>query len=239
MEQVQVDILCFGAHPDDVEIGMAGTIVSHVKQGFKVVICDLTKAELSSNGSVEEREQEAACAAQILGAERINLGFPDRGLHINNERVQAIVQVIRTYKPHIVFLPYEDDRHPDHGQATKLVEEAIFNAGIRKYASNGEAAHQVKQVYYYFINGFTKPDLLVDITEHIQTKREALLAYHSQFSKQEGVVETRLNTGFINVIEGREQLFGKMQHVAYAEGFKLKDPILLSNCLPPSSRQGG
>lgn len=238
MGRAQVDILCFGAHPDDVEIGMAGTIAKHVQQGHSVVICDLTKAELSSNGSVEEREQEAIQAAQILGVERINLGFPDRGLHVTEERVRTIVQVLRTYQPSVVFLPYEDDRHPDHGQATRLVEEALFNAGIVKYASNEQAAHRVWQVYYYFINGFTKPDLLVDISEHIHTKRAALLAYKSQFTKQEGTVETRLNTGFINVIEGREQLFGKMKQVAYAEGFILKDPILLANCLPHSGKGG-
>lgn len=228
----EVDLLCFGAHPDDVEIGMAGTIAKHVQEGYRVMICDLTRAELSSNGSIEEREQEAFRAAQILGVERINLGFPDRGLHITEERIRAIVQVLRTYRPKVVFLPFEEDRHPDHGQATRLVEEALFNAGIVKYDSSEKGAHRVWQVYYYFINGLAKPDLLVDISDHIHTKRAALLAYQSQFTKDERAVETRLNTGFIESIEGRERLFGKMKQVEYAEGFKLKDPLLLSNCLP-------
>lgn len=229
MDNANLDILCFGAHPDDVEIGMGGTIAKHVAMGYKVGICDLTKAELSSNGTIEERQKEAEQAARILGAEsRMNLSFPDRGLSKSEDMVDNIVRLIRTYRPQVVFLPYEDDRHPDHGHATRLVEEAVFSAGIRRFQPE-LPSHHVKQVYYYFINGFSKPHLLIDISNYIKTKIDALLAYQSQFTNQGNHVETRLNTGFIDVIEGRERLFGKMKNVTYAEGFMVKEPILLAD----------
>jgi bacillithiol biosynthesis deacetylase BshB1 len=238
MNNDRLDILCFGAHPDDVEIGMAGTIRKHVDLGFKVGICDLTMAELSSNGTVTQRQKEAEQAAEILGVtERINLGFPDRGLEANRDVLGKVVSVIRKYQPKVVFLPFEEDRHPDHGMTTKLVEEAIFTATIRKYqwsSEEEEQAHKVTQVYYYFINGMSKPHLMVDITPYMEDKRKSLLAYESQFDAGANRVTTRLNQGFIEVVEGRERWFGKMIDVSYAEGFKVKEPILISNLIPDS-----
>jgi bacillithiol biosynthesis deacetylase BshB1 len=236
----KLDILCFGAHPDDVEIGMAGTIRRHVDLGFKVGICDLTMAELSSNGTVTKRQEEAEKSAQILGVkERVNLGFPDRGLEFNRDVLGTIVSVIRQYKPEVVFIPYEDDRHPDHGMTTKLIEEAIFTATIRKYQKGGdqeEQPHRVTQVYYYFINGFAKPQVIVDITKYMDAKRDALLAYESQFKPTSDGVETRLNKGFLDVIEGRDRLFGKLLDLPYAEGFMIKEPILISHLVPDSAK---
>ncbi|WP_202079975.1 bacillithiol biosynthesis deacetylase BshB1 [Caldalkalibacillus salinus] len=226
-----LDLLCFGAHPDDVEIGMSGSIAKHTSQGFRVGICDLTLAELSSNGTVTERQHEAQQAAQILGVqERINLKFSDRGLHMNQEDIiGTIAQVIRQYKPTYVYVPYEEDRHPDHGEAARRVKEAVFNAGIRRYQYGDEKdeAHKVKQVFKYIINGTVKPDVLIDISSHVNQKRASLMAYQTQFSPQEGQVETRLNTGFIDVVLGRDQWFGKMKNVAYAEGFMVEEPLLL------------
>lgn len=233
-----LDILCFGAHPDDIEIGMAGTIRKHVDLGFKVGLCDLTMAELSSNGTVTKRIEEADQAAEILGvSERINLGFPDRGLELNRDVLATIVSTIREYRPKVVFIPYEDDRHPDHGKTARLVEEAIFTATIRKYQWSGdqdEEPHKVTQVYYYFINGFAKPHVIVDTSKHIEIKREALLAYKSQFMPSTDSVKTRLNTDFLDVIEGRDRLFGKLLDVPYAEGFMVKEPILISHLIPDS-----
>lgn len=128
------DVLAFGAHSDDVEIGMGGTIAKFVKQEKKVMICDLTEAELSSNGTVSLRKEEAAEAARILGADkRIQLTLPDRGLIMSDQAIRSIVTIIRTCRPKAVFMPYKKDRHPDHGNAAALVEEAIFSAGIHKY----------------------------------------------------------------------------------------------------------
>jgi bacillithiol biosynthesis deacetylase BshB1 len=239
MNHEHLDILCFGAHPDDVEIGMAGTIRKHVDLGFKVGICDLTMAELSSNGTVTQRQKEAEVAAELLGvSERINLGFPDRGLELSRDVLGKIVSIIRTYKPKVIFLPYEDDRHPDHGLTTRFVEEAIFTSTLQKYRWSGEAdekPHKVTQVYYYFINGISKPQVMVDISAYREVKQQSLLAYESQFNQQKGNVETRLNNDFLEVVVGREKWFGKMIEVAYAEGFMVKEPILISHLIPFSN----
>jgi bacillithiol biosynthesis deacetylase BshB1 len=233
-EHTSLDILCFGAHPDDVEIGMAGTIAKQVRQGYRVGICDLTLAELSSNGTVTSRQQEALEAARILGvSERINLGFPDRGLERNRDVLGTIVSVIRQYRPSHVCLPFDKDRHPDHVMTTQLVEEAVFTANIGKYqwGTEQQENHKVATVLYYIINSTEKPMLLVDVTQTYQQKKASLLAYESQFAGGEGSVPTRLNTGFIEVVEGRDKWFGKLAEVTYAEGFIMKEPYLLPDLL--------
>ncbi len=148
----KLDILVFGAHADDAEIGMAGTIIKHTTAGLRVGICDLTYAEMSSNGTVELRKQEAAAAADVLGLSyRSNLGLPDRGLERNPEQLAAITAEIRRCAPRIVFAPYWEDRHPDHTWCSRLVEEAVFNAKLRRYMPELPPV-QVEQIYYYFIN---------------------------------------------------------------------------------------
>ncbi|MGZ0086100.1 bacillithiol biosynthesis deacetylase BshB1 [Caldibacillus thermoamylovorans] len=224
------DLLAFGAHPDDVEIGMGGTIANYVRRGYRAVICDLTKAELSSNGTVDERQNEAAEAARRLGvAERLNLGLPDRGLDVDDEEaIRRLVAVIRRYRPQLVFAPYWEDRHPDHGRCARLVEEAVFSAGIRRYGAGelGEA-HRVRAVYYYMINAFCRPHFLIDISEAIDDKRACLRAYGSQFEKRPGSVDTPLTNHYIEMIESRERWFGQQIGTAYAEGFLTKTPIHL------------
>ncbi|MFD6442041.1 bacillithiol biosynthesis deacetylase BshB1 [Peribacillus sp. NPDC060186] len=223
-----IDILAFGAHADDVEIGMGGTIAKYAKQGKTIVICDLTKAEMSSNGTVLLRQKEAGKAAEILGVERISLDFPDRGLYMKEEYIKQIIAVIRKYKPTLVFAPFLEDRHPDHGNCAKLVEEAVFSAGVRKYMDDeGLEAHHVQNMYYFMINGFHKPDFVVDITSSISEKLDSLRAYGSQFDKSNTTVETPLVNGYIETVEARERMFGKEVGVAYAEGFMSKKPLLI------------
>lgn len=174
MEQRRVDILAFGAHADDVEIGMAGTIAKWTEAGKKVVICELTEAELSSNGTVEGRKEEAAAAASILGvSERINLQLPDRGLFFTEENIRIITEVIRKYEPVLIFAPFHEDRHPDHANCAKLIKEAYFSAGIRKYKTdNAYPPHKARNLFHYLINGYTKPDFIIDITEYIEQKNQ-------------------------------------------------------------------
>lgn len=232
METNNIHILAFGAHADDVEIGMGATIAKYSSQGKKIVICDLTKAELSSNGTVELRMKEALNAAEILGVcVRETLDIPDRGLYINDEAIRKVAYMIRKYKPKIVFAPYYEDRHPDHGNCARLVEEAVFSAGIRKLETEGLAPHRVEQLYFYMINGFHKPDFVVDVSEHIHKKIDSLNAYKSQFSKTEGSFSTPLVNGYIEAVEARERLFGKEAGVSYGEGFKTKKPIVLNRDL--------
>ncbi len=229
----QLDFLAIGAHPDDVEIGMGGTIAKYTQKGLKVGICDLTKAELSSNGTVVIRQKEAKRAGEILGlTERVQLSLPDRGLYMLDSSIKEIVGVIRTYKPRIVFSPYADDRHPDHGNCSRLVEEAVFSAGIKNYQDHlGLPAHRVQHLYFYMINGFHKPNFVVDISDTISHKLNSLRAYESQFEKVEGSTDTPLTNGYVEAVESRERLYGKEVGVMYAEGFMTKKPILLSKDL--------
>lgn len=227
-----IDILAFGAHADDVEIGMGGTLAKYALQGKNIVICDLTKAEMSSNGTVPLRMKEAERAAEILGVKRISLDLPDRGLYMKEEYIQKVIGVIRQYKPKLVFAPYHEDRHPDHGNCAKLVEEAVFSSGVRKYVENsGLEAHRVKNMYYYMINGFHKPNFVIDITSTILTKLNSLRAYESQFEQKLTTVDTPLVNGYIETVEARERMFGKEVGVDYAEGFMSKKPFLVETDL--------
>lgn len=233
MESNYFDLLAFGAHADDVEIGMGGTIAKYAANGKKTVICDLTDADLSSNGTVETRKMEARNAAQILGVtERISLGLPDRGLFLKEEYIRKIAGVIRTYRPQTVFAPYFTDRHPDHGNCARLVVEAVFSAGIRKFQTEeGEPPQHVKNLYFYMINGFHHPDFAVDISSFMNIKKDALNAYKSQFEKTAHSFDTPLVNGYIETVEARERMFGKQVGVEFAEGFKTEKPVLLNRDL--------
>ncbi|WP_223593454.1 bacillithiol biosynthesis deacetylase BshB1 [Neobacillus bataviensis] len=233
MENKKLHVLAFGAHADDVEIGMGGTIAKLASEGKRIGICDLTDADLSSNGNVTLRKEEAAQAAEILNVEvRTSLGFPDRGLFQKEQYIREIAALIRAYKPQLVFAPYFEDRHPDHGNCARLVEEAVFSAGIKKFQTDGEnMPHRVERVYFYMINGFHNPEFTIDISAFIDKKLSALRAYKSQFEKTDDSVDTPLVNGYIETVEARERMFGKLVGVTYAEGFKTKVPILMNRDL--------
>ncbi|MFD0694798.1 bacillithiol biosynthesis deacetylase BshB1 [Paenibacillus sp. GCM10027628] len=222
-----LDILIFGAHADDAEIGMGGSIAKHTAAGLRVGICDLTYAEMSSNGNVELRKEEAEQAASILGlAMRSNLGLPDRGLSISQEHIERITLEIRKHKPRIVFAPYWQDRHPDHIACSHLIQEAVFNAKLRKYAPAAEPVN-VEQLYFYFINDVYEADLMIDVTECYEAKIAALSAYRSQFVLGQDTVATPLNQGYVERVEARDRLMGQKRMIPYAEGFVSKLPLLV------------
>ncbi|WP_379129275.1 bacillithiol biosynthesis deacetylase BshB1 [Paenibacillus sp. sgz500958] len=223
---MKLDILVFGAHADDAEIGMAGTIAKHSASGYKVGICDLTAAEMSSNGTVEGRKEEARLAAEVLGvAMRSNLGLPDRGLYLTEQHLAAVTAEIRKAAPAIVFAPYWEDRHPDHIACSKLVEEAVFNAKLRKYMPELPAI-PAPQLYFYFINDLGRTDLIVDVSQYYDIKEKSLLCYRSQFQKSPGedFVSTPLNDGYIERVRARDSLLGQRKLIPYAEGFATKLP---------------
>ncbi|WP_019720937.1 bacillithiol biosynthesis deacetylase BshB1 [Heyndrickxia coagulans] len=226
----KVDILAFGAHADDVEIGMAASIAKWASMGKKIAICDLTEAELSSNGTVENRKKEAQNSAACLGVrERVTLKLPDRGLFMQADAIRAITGVIRKFQPDVVFAPFHEDRHPDHGNCGRLTEEAFFSAGIRKYRSEPDLpCHKPKHLYFYMVNGFHPPDFVVDVTNFMDKKLESLHAYESQFSIRERSVHTPLTDGYIEAVTARERMFGKELGVKYAEGFLSKKPVLVN-----------
>jgi N-acetylglucosamine malate deacetylase 1 len=227
----QYDILAFGAHADDVEIGMGAAIAKYAKQGKKIAVCDLTKAELSSNGTVNTRQKEAQAAAEILGvASRETLDLPDRGLFLTPTYIKKVTEIIRKYKPKIIFAPYWEDRHPDHANCARLVDEAVFSAGIKKYDANGEA-HKADNVFYYLINSTAKPDFIIDVSDYMDKKVASLNAYRSQFMKDEHTVDTPLVNGYIEMIQAREKLNGTGAGVSYAEGFKAKKPLVINSDL--------
>lgn len=227
-----LDILAIGAHPDDVEIGAAGSLLLAAKQGKRVGILDLTYAELSSNGDVERRQREAAAADSVMGiAERFNFGLPDRGLEaVRGEAISRVVDLIRRTRPQIVLAPYYQDRHPDHESVSRIVREAIFSSGIRKYQPDeAHPAYRPNRFLYYFINTTVTPQVVVDITSVFPEKMEALRCYRSQFEMEEGSVTTPLTNGYLESVEYRERLFGQQAGVTYAEGFMSATPYVLAN----------
>ena len=229
----EVDILVFGAHPDDAEIGMGGTIIKHTKAGLRVGICDLTAAELSSNGTVELRKQEAEEASGILGlAARSCLYLPDRSLIGSEEQLKAVVTEIRLRRPRLVFAPYWNDRHPDHNACSRMIEEAVFSAKLRRYLPELPPV-QVEQLFYYYLNDMENVSLVVDISEYEEQKQKALCAYRSQFETDGiDIVSTPLNQNYLLRVQARDSLLGGTKGYQYAEGFAIKKPYAVPYFLP-------
>jgi bacillithiol biosynthesis deacetylase BshB1 len=222
-----VDLLVFGPHPDDLEIGMAGTIAKQTGLGHRVGLCDLTEGEMGSNGTVVERRTEAEAAAVVLGASwRVNLGLPDRAIGTSADHVTHVAALIRRARPRTVALPFWSDRHPDHVAASALLTEAVFNAGLRRFPAEGDA-WKPAWTCYYFINDHVVPSFVVNVSDSYETKRRALACHISQFAPRgPNAVETRLTSDrFHQRIESRDALFGAEIGAAFAEGFVVKQTI--------------
>lgn len=223
-------LLAFGAHPDDIEIGMGGTAALHALKGDKVAFCALTRAELSSNGDIKTRQKEASRAAEVIGAEdRYQLNFPDRKLTKESPEYAEIVTLIRSLRPDIVFFPWHEDRHPDHIMCGTIIKEALFDAGIRRYTEAGGEAWRVPFAYQYSINGtISRPVFYVDISSVQPVKEKALLCYESQFILGDESVQTPLTSMYIESVRARDLLMGKQCSVSYAEAFCPHSPVLLN-----------
>ncbi len=226
---MKLDILAFGAHPDDVELGCSGTIAKEISLGKKVGIIDLTRGELGTRGSVAIRNAESEKATQILGvAVRENLDMRD-GFFINDEAHQLkIIEMIRKYQPEIVLCNAVQDRHIDHGKGSRLVSDACFLSGLRKIETslNGESqqAWRPKVVYHYIQWENLQPDFVVDISGFIDVKMESILAYSSQFydpnSKEpESPISSK---NFLDSVKYRAQDLGRIIGVAHGEGFTVE-----------------
>lgn len=229
-----LDLLAIGPHPDDVELGMGGTLARQNAAGYRTAILDLTRGEMGSNGTPSQRVAEGEAAARILGcAWRSNLSLPDRGLDPRDpDQLLRLVNAIRAAQPRVVAVNWGVDRHPDHRSACQLVEEALFTAGLRRYETELEA-HRPERLFYYFINDEQEPSFYVDITSHFRIKFESLFAHASQFQREPADVETRLNrkAGLPYLVESRDRLFGAKAGVEYAEGFLVRQPLLVSDPL--------
>ncbi len=218
---MKLDILAFGAHPDDVEISCSGTILKHIALGKTVGVIDLTRGELGTRGNAELRLKEAERSKQILGLSfRENLGFADGFFKVDEQHQLPIVEMIRKYKPEIVLANSIRDRHPDHGRAAQLVAESCFLAGLKK-VETGQEAWRPKALYHYIQDEFIQPDLTIDITPHFDKKIESILAFSSQFYNPESdEPETPISgKGFLDFLRGRAAVFGRPIGVELAEGF--------------------
>ena len=223
-----VDLLAFGPHPDDLEIGLGGTIARHAALGLTVGLCDLTAGEMGSNGTVDERLAESEAARQALGAVwRENLGWPDRRIGKDAAHLEQAVAFIRRHRPRAIAVPYWSDRHPDHVAASALLTEGVFNSGLRRYQAPGEA-WKAEWICYYFINDSAPPSFVVDVSDYYQQKRAALDCHTSQFQRgAPGAAATRLNTPlFRQLIESRDAQFGALAGVTWAEGFVVREPLM-------------
>jgi bacillithiol biosynthesis deacetylase BshB1 len=226
---MKLDILAFGSHPDDVELGCGGTLAKEISLGKKVGIIDLTRGELGTRGSVEIRNQEAADAAKILGVSvRENLDMRD-GFFVNDEIHQLeIIKMLRKYKPEIVICNAIDDRHIDHGKGSQLVSDACFLSGLMKIETelNGEKqqAWRPKLVYHYMQWKNLIPDFVVDISGFNEKRIKAILAYSSQFyNPNSNEPETLIaSKNFLESLNYRAQDLGRLIGTDYAEGFTVE-----------------
>jgi len=233
---MKLDILAFGAHPDDIELGAGGTIAKSIAQGKKVGVVDLTRGELGTRGSVKSREAEAVEASKILGLSvRENLGFAD-GFFINDKEHQLeIIKMLRKYKPNIVLCNAIDDRHIDHGKGSKLVSDACFLSGLIKIETeiNGKSQQQwrPKHVYHYIQWKNIKPDFVVDISEFIEIKQKSVNAYQTQFFNiKSNEPETPITSKtFIDSVNYRARDLGRLVGVDYAEGFTVERYITVDS----------
>ena len=233
----KLDILVFGAHPDDAELGAGATIAKEIAQGKKVGIVDLTRGELGTRGSAEIRSREAARAAEILGiAVRENLEFRDGFFRNDPQHQMAVIRQIRKYRPDTVLCNAIHDRHIDHGRGSDLVSDACFLSGLLKIDTQLEGDDRwqepwrPKNVYHYIQWKNLKPDFVVDVSGFIEKKLEAIRAYDSQFfdpnSKEP---ETPISSAnFLESVEYRSRDLGRLVGVEYAEGFTVERTLAVS-----------
>jgi bacillithiol biosynthesis deacetylase BshB1 len=232
----KLDILVIVAHPDDAELGCAGTILSHVSRGYKVGVVDLTAGELGTNGSADLRAQEAAAASALMGLSiRENLGFRD-GFFVNDEAHQLeVIRLIRKYKPSIVITNAIQDRHVDHGRGAQLVADACFLSGLKKIETLNEGQKQdawrPANVYHIIQSNYIEPDFVVDISDFWEQKQAVVRAYGSQFYIPGAQNEpTFISTPeFWLFLEGRAREFGQSIRTKYGEGFTTAKKIGVSN----------
>lgn len=223
---MKVDILAFGVHPDDVELGCSGTLIASIAQGKKVAVVDLTRGELGTRGTAETRKTEAANAAKVMGVHaRENLNMADGFFQDDEAHIKKVITVIRKYQPEIVLCNAPEDRHPDHGRSSKLVSDAAFFSGLRKIETilNNEAQQEWRPnyVFHYIQDRYLKPDFLFDISHHFEQKIKAILCYTTQFNTTDtNEPQTYIsNPDFLDVIKARALMFGKRIGIKYAEGY--------------------
>ena len=234
---MKLDILAIGSHPDDVELGCSGTLISEIRKGKKVGIIDLTQGELGTRGTIETRYAEAADAAAIMGiSARENLKMRDGFFRNDEEHQLRLISVIRKYRPEIVIGNILEDRHPDHGRGGWLIYDSCFFSGLRQIRTVDEQGEEQekwrpKMLLQYIQDRFFEPDIIMDVSDVWEQRMEAVKAYRTQFhDPSSSEPQTYLsNPEFIDAITARARLLGKRIGVKYGEGFLSKKSIGLSS----------
>ena len=224
---MKLDLLAIAAHPDDVELTCGGTLIKMAQRGYKTGVLDLTRGEMGTRGTPEQRLHEAAQAGRIMGlAMRANLGLPDAHLEASEKYKLAVAAKIREWQPHTVILPYWKGRHPDHYNAAKLSYEACFLAGLKQLAIPGEAFRPFKILYSTTYDETVRPSFAVDITKQFEKRHKAILAYASQFRPRKPEKKSRVHIP-LDELEDRVNLtsryYGRMIGVKYAEPFLVRE----------------
>jgi bacillithiol biosynthesis deacetylase BshB1 len=233
-----VDILAFGAHPDDVELSAGGTLIKQIKNGSTVGIVDLTMGEMGTRGTTEIRATEAANAMNIIGANfRENLEMPDSFIDLSKKSIEKVVQAIRTHKPKIVLCNAIKDRHPEHRIASKLVSKACFISGLTKFETfivgKKQDSHRPKNIYHYIQDQWINPDFVMDISDEIDQKIKAIKAFESQFyNPKSSEPNTPISSkDFLDSIMSKANLMGRTIDKSFGEGFTVERPIGTSDLM--------
>ena len=238
-DPLKLDVLAVAVHPDDVELGCAGTLLMEKLHGKKTGVVDLTRGELGTRGTPGLRGEEAARAAAIMGLDaRENLGMADGFFRNDEEHQRLLIRAIRKYRPEIVLANALEDRHPDHGRAGHLITESCFLSGLRKIVTLDDAGREQehwrpKYVFHYIQDRYAAPDFVYDITPVFEAKLQSIQAYASQFFSSEysdNEPQTYISTPeFLDAIIGRHRMFGKMIGVSYAEGYTTQKIVGVRN----------
>lgn len=228
---MKLDILVIAPHPDDAEIWCGGYIAKATSDGYHVGVLDLTKGELSSNGTLATRAKETAAASKILGLNyRGNANLPDGRISSSQDlHLRAVVKVLRETKPKLVLAPFFTDRHPDHEEASKLVERSIFFSALAKYSPKLLSPHTVSSLCFYQLRTGFNPSFLVDISTVYETKLKAINCYKSQLNSSTGRKTLIGDARTLEVIQARDTFYGSQLGVNFAEAFLTRQAVGLSD----------
>ncbi len=229
----KVDVMAFGAHPDDIELGCGGTLIKLVGLGHSVVLVDMVQGEMGTRGTVETRRAEAAAAAKIIGAvARENLKLEDGNIRADEEAKRRVVEVVRKHRPRLAFIPYYKDRHPDHYHASQVAYEGIFLAGLAQYETGQESYRPLRVLYYMDWYEF-EPTFIVDISAQFDQKMDAIYAFSTQFKPGDSFYEqTRLTSRQYNwALVHRMAYYGSLIGKQYGEGFLIRGRMEVDNPL--------
>lgn len=220
------DVVAFGAHPDDAEAACGGLLALLMRQGYSVAIADLTRGERASNGTPAEREGEARQAAAVLGVERFNLALPDGGLCADDaSQLLALVQALRTFQPRLILVPDRAARHPDHVAATELLVKARFWCGAAGYVPESPPARRPVLVRCLDFHPM-QPSFVVDVTETLEIKLQALRCYRSQFERAPGRLGTLLNDpAYLQRVETNARAYGQLIGSQAGEPYGVDGPL--------------